>query len=140
MAIFGLILLVACGVVAAAFLVNNSDAADTSLIGIGSLHFTVAGLFLIGALVGLLFAIGLGLFFTGLARARRRAAERRRLARKSREGEGLREENVRLAAELEQTRAAQPTETAPIYPEATEQGAHPVAPGEHGGLSGGKRV
>lgn len=117
MAIFGLILLVACGAVAAAFLLNNTAAVDTSLLGIGSLHFTVAGLFLTGALVGLLFAVGLGLFFRGLARSRRKATERRRLARQSREGQGLREENTRLTAELEQTRAAQPADTAPIYPE-----------------------
>lgn len=126
MAILGLILLLACGATAAAFLLNNDDAVTTSLLGIGSLHFTVAGLFLTGALVGLLFAVGLWLFFSGLARSRRRSVERRRLTRSSREGDNLKEENARLAAELEHTKAAQPNESTPVYPQSPEPGARPV--------------
>src|SRR5664279_1455544 len=78
MAVLGLILMVACGAVGAAFLLNKAHALDASVIGIGTLHYTVAGLFLVGALTGLLFTLGLGLFFSGLARSRRRAKQRRR--------------------------------------------------------------
>lgn len=130
MAVLGLILMVACGAVGAAFLLNKAHALDASVIGIGTLHYTVAGLFLVGALTGLLFTLGLGLFFSGLARSRRRSKQRRQLARTSREGESLREENTRLSAQLEQTQASRPAEDTPVYPHDGTTGARPTASGE----------
>lgn len=120
MALIGLLLLAASGVVAGGFLVDGRHiAADGHVFGqtIGGL--TQTGLFAIGLGLGVLATMSLMLIFSGMSRRRtqrsERMAEKRRLAterdelarRASLEAETaytLREERDHLAAELEAER------------------------------------
>lgn len=106
MAVLGLILVLATGSLVAGLIVNNPQTTHFSVFGYGSYSLRPGALFVAGALAGLIFAIGLGLFFSGLRSAGRRRRERRHLVRTSREHGTLTEENDRLAAQLESERVA----------------------------------
>ncbi len=111
MVALGLILLVLSVALAAGVALSNTDSISAEAFGVSVSDLTVGGLFLLGAAVGALALLGLGLMLRGAARKR---ANKRALKREVQyvrtEQESLAEENARLQAELEQER------TAPAYP------------------------
>jgi predicted phage tail protein len=79
---------------------------------------SLGALFVAGAVVGLLFALGLAMFTGGIGRAARRRRERREVeAQNTAEAESLRTENARLeqqlAAERDNDAATYPAEPTP---------------------------
>ena len=117
MAVLGLILLALCGTLAAGVYLSNTEMVHTAqAFGVSLDNVSIGGIFLVGALTGIVAMLGLSMLLAGLARGRRRRIERKRLMReKAGTTEELARENERLAAELEERRrneaAVYPTET-----------------------------
>ena len=114
MAVVGLILLALCGTLAAGVYLSNTQTVQTAeAFGIALDNVSIGGIFLVGALTGVVAMIGLSMLMGGLARRRRRRIERKRLMKESAgTAEELARENERLAAELEERRRAE----AAVYP------------------------
>lgn len=126
MAVLGLLLLLLTGVLTAVVFRNNTDLTSASAFGQTLDNVSLGGLFLAGAVTGLLFALGLYLLFRGLARARRRKTERRRIVRDTKQQQAsLSAEKARLERELAQERSRRTT-TAPVTTERTVVEREPV--------------
>ena len=113
MILLGLLLMAACAALAVDAVVQNTSVMHTVAFNQPVSHLSLGAIFVAGAVVGLLFALGLLMFTGGIGRAGRKRRERRLASRHATaETQALREHNDRLAAELEQERAstAYPTE------------------------------
>jgi hypothetical protein len=109
MMLLGLLLMAACAALAVDAVVQNTQMMHAVAFNQQVSHLSLGALFVAGAVVGLLFALGLLMFTGGVGRAARRRRERRVAAREAQaENEALREHNERLAAQLEEERAATP--------------------------------
>ena len=114
----GLVLLVLSGVATLGVVLSNTDSVSASAFGISLSNVSIGGLFLAGAIAGVIFGLGLGLMIAGAARKRHRRVETKRTIK------GARSEKEQLAVENEELRS-QLAGTAPVdtYPaEEQEQG------------------
>ena len=93
MAVLGLILLAAAGVLTAAVVTSNTDSLAVSLWGVSVSNVTLGVVFVAGMITTVLAVIGLGLLMGGLRRNRRLRKERR----------SLRRENEQLAQRVDST-------------------------------------
>ena len=118
MALLGLLLMLGCAAVAVDAVVQNTAVVHAVLFNQPITGLSLGALFIAGCVVGLLFALGMAMFFGGLGRARRIRRERRALRKDNAEAEVLRERN----AHLEQRLATQDNNTA--YP----NNAYPAEP------------
>jgi len=101
----GLILLVLSGVFTLGVVLSNTDTTSAAAFGVSLSNVSIGGLFLAGAVAGLIFGLGLALMLAGAARKRSRRVQSRREVNSVRgEREGLAEENSRLQAELDAQR------------------------------------
>jgi hypothetical protein len=108
MALIGLLLLLATGTFAAGVMYSGDASTTLVVFGADGREINLGMLFLLGAITGITFAIGLGLFFTGLGRRRvRRAEVRAAEARKAEEAEALRARNDELERKVDLTRNAE---------------------------------
>ena len=107
----GLVLLVLSGVATLGVVLSNTDSVAASAFGVSLSNVSIGGLFLAGAIAGVIFGLGLGLMIAGAARKRRRRVETKRTIK------GTRSEKEQLAAENEELRS-QLAGTAPVdtYP------------------------
>jgi hypothetical protein len=117
MVLLGLLLMLGCVALAVDAVVQNTAAMHVIAFNQPITDLSLGALFVAGAVVGLLFALGLAMFTGGLGRAARRRRERRLAEQNSAEAESLRAENARLeqqlAAERDDT-AAYPSEPTPV--------------------------
>ena len=114
MILLGLLLMAACAALAVDAVVQNTSVMHAIAFNQPISHLSLGAIFVAGAVVGLLFALGLLMFTGGIGRAGRKRRERRLATRQANaETQALREHNERLAAELEQERssATYPAET-----------------------------
>ena len=110
MAVLGLIIALATGAFIASAILSASDQATLNVLGTTT-TMTVGRWVAVGAVAGLLFALGLVMLFGGIGRASRRRRETKQVVVTSRtEAEELRLENERLARELDE-RQARPGDT-----------------------------
>ena len=127
MVALGLVLLVLCLVFGTGLVLSNADSVSAEAFGVSFADLSVGGLFLLGAAVGALTLLALGLILVGAARKRaKKLALKREVDSVRGEQESLAEENARLQAKLEQERTA-----------STPSG-DAAAPGDHGTTAGGK--
>lgn len=109
MILLGLLLMAGCAALAVDAVIQNSHVISATAFNQPITHLSLGALFVAGAVVGLLFALGLLMFSGGVGRAGRKRRERKLAARDAQaETEALREHNDRLAAQLERERAATP--------------------------------
>src|SRR5438270_9082829 len=109
MILLGLLLMAGCAALAIDAVVQNHGAIHAIAFNQPISHLSLGAIFVAGAVVGLLFALGLLMFTGGIGRAGRKRRERRVANREARaEAQALREHNDRLAAELEQERTGTP--------------------------------
>jgi uncharacterized integral membrane protein len=114
MLVLGLLLMLGCAALAVDAAIQNTAAIHAIAFNQSISDFSVGALFIAGTVVGLLFALGLAMFFGGLGRARRVRRERRALRRDSEQTDQLRAENARLEQELADERSsAYPDEPVP---------------------------
>lgn len=107
MILLGLVLMLACAALAVDAVVQNGQLAHATAFNQPISHLSLGAIFVAGAVLGLLFALGLLMFTGGIGRAGRKRRERRIAERDARaEAEALREHNDRLSAELEANRTA----------------------------------
>jgi type II secretory pathway pseudopilin PulG len=92
-AVLGLILLAAAGVLTAAVVTSNTDSLAVSLWGMSVNNVTLGVVFVAGMITTVLAVVGLGLLMGGMRRTRRLRKERRTLQR----------ENEQLAQQVEST-------------------------------------
>jgi type II secretory pathway pseudopilin PulG len=95
-AVLGLILLAAAGVLTAAVVTSNTDSLAVSLWGVSVSNVTLGVVFVAGMITTVLAVVGLGLLMGGMRRNRRLRKERR----------SLRRENEQLAQQVETAPAA----------------------------------
>jgi len=106
MLLLGLLLMLACAALAVDAVVQNHGAAHAVAFNHAVGGLSLGEIFVAGAVLGLLFALGVALFTGGMGRSVRKSRERRRLRRESADARSLREENARLSDELAQNRSA----------------------------------
>lgn len=104
MAALGLILLVLSGIFTLGVVLSNTDPVSASAFGVSLSNVSLGGLFLAGAIAGIIFGIGMGLLVAGSARKRHRKVETKRTIK------GTRSEKEQLAVENEELRARLATE------------------------------
>jgi uncharacterized membrane protein YcjF (UPF0283 family) len=92
-AVLGLILLAAAGVLTAAVVTSNTDSLSVDLWGASVTNVTLGVVFVAGMITTVLAVVGLGLLMGGMRRSRRLRQERR----------SLRRENEQLAQRVETT-------------------------------------
>jgi uncharacterized protein HemX len=112
MVVLGLLLILACAAVAVDAVVQNSGTIHAIAFNHSVGAVSIGALFVAGCVVGLVFALGMAMFGSGLGRAARIRRERRALRRDNAATDSLREENARLEQQLAAERSA-----APAYPE-----------------------
>lgn len=95
MAVLGLILLAAAGVLTAAVVTSNTDSLSVDLWNISVSNVTLGVVFVAGMITTVLAVVGLGMLMAGLRRGRRLRQERR----------SLRRENKMLAERVDSTEA-----------------------------------
>lgn len=105
MVALGLFLLLICGLVTAAMIVQNTEASHASVFGQAISGLTLGGLFAAGVLTGVLALLGMALMLAGARRQGRRTGLKRQVRSVRNEKESLAEENSRLQSELEAARA-----------------------------------
>ncbi|HST66115.1 MAG TPA: hypothetical protein VLM05_13075 [Mycobacteriales bacterium] len=115
MAVLGLILLAAAGVLTAAVVTSNTDSLAVSLWGVSVSNVTLGVVFVAGMITTVLAVIGLGLLMGGMRRNRRLRKERRTLRR----------ENEQLAQRVDST--PDNTGTAARYEERRVEDTHSVS-------------
>ena len=123
MVLLGLLLMLGCVALAVDAVVQNTAAMHAIAFNQPITDLSLGALFIAGAVVGLLFALGLAMFTGGLGRAARRRRERRAAARSGAEAESLRAENARLEQELAAERDSDATAAYPEDP-TTVRGRH----------------
>jgi uncharacterized protein HemX len=102
MIVLGLLLMLGCAALAVDAVVQNGHLAAATAFNQPITHLSLGAIFIAGAVLGLLFALGLVLLTGGIGRAGRRRRQRRAAANEAQtEAAALREHNERLAAELE---------------------------------------
>ncbi len=107
MVLLGALLLVLCVLLGVGVYLSNPDPVAAEVFGGRLPEVSLGGLFLLGAAVGLLTLLALGMVLGGAARKRRKKAALRQEVRSARgEQETLAEQNARLQAELERERTA----------------------------------
>jgi uncharacterized integral membrane protein len=106
MLVLGLLLMLGCAALAVDAVVQNTSAMHVIAFGHSISSLSLGALFVAGAVVGLLFALGLAIFTGGLGRARRIRRERRALRRQSAQAQDLRAQNTKLEQELAAERAS----------------------------------
>ncbi len=120
----GLVLLVLSGVFTLGVVLSNTDpvAASASAFGVSITNVSIGGLFLAGAVAGLIFALALALMLAGAARKRSRRVQTKRTVKGVRsEKDELAAENERLRSELSNRSDVSPaTETYPAGTGGTE--------------------
>lgn len=111
MVALGLVLVLLSGLLTAGVALSNTDPVAASAFGVSLSNVSVGGLFLVGALSGLVFGLGLAVMLAGASRrrARRRGLQRQVAAERS-ERETLAEQNARLQEQLAQSPAPYPVE------------------------------
>lgn len=110
MAVLGLLLMLAAGVLTAGVLSSNTNKISAEAFGFSLPDVSVGGLFVAGAVTALVFALGLWLLMRGLRRARRRNVERRQIVRDTQKQQAsLAAEKSRLEQELAQERSRRAT-------------------------------
>jgi uncharacterized membrane protein YcjF (UPF0283 family) len=92
-AVLGLILLAAAGVLTAAVVTSNTDSLAVDLWGVSVTNVTLGVVFVAGMITTVLAVVGLGLLMGGMRRSRRLRQERR----------ALRRENEQLSQRVETT-------------------------------------
>lgn len=111
MVVLGLILLVLCLVLGAGIVLSNTDPSSAEAFGVSLTNVSIGGLFLLGASLGALAMLGLGLMLVGAARKRAKKLRLKREVQDVRsEQETLAEENARLQAQLQQERTTSPND------------------------------
>jgi len=100
MLLLGLVLMLACTALAVDAVVQNASALHAVAFNQSINDVSLGALFVAGAVVGLLFALGLAMFIGGIGRASRRRRERQLTERQSAEADSLRAENARLERQL----------------------------------------
>lgn len=105
MVLLGLLLMLGCVALAVDAVVQNTATMHAVAFNQPITDLTLGGLFIAGAVVGLLFALGLAMFSGGLGRAARRRRERRLAEQNTADTESLRAENARLEQQLASERA-----------------------------------
>jgi Mg2+/citrate symporter len=122
MVALGLVLLVLSGALALGVVLSNTDPVTASAFGVTVSDVTIGGFFLVGAVTGLVFMLGLAMMLAGASRRRTRRKETRRTVKDVRtEKDQLEQENAELRERL----------TAEPYPgEASRNGTSDV-PGKH---------
>ena len=101
MFVLGLLLLVVSGAVALGVVLDNTEPTSVTAFGLTVSNINLGGLFLAGAVVGLVFMLGLAMMVAGASRRRaRRVAARREVRDVRSEREQLAEENAALKARL----------------------------------------
>jgi uncharacterized protein HemX len=109
--VLGLILVVLCLVLGAGIVLSNTDPASAEAFGVSLSNVSIGGLFLLGAALGAVAMLGLGLMLVGAARKRaKKVALKREVQHVRTEQETLAEENARLQAQLEQERSSYPAD------------------------------
>jgi uncharacterized integral membrane protein len=100
MFLIGLLVMLGCAALAADLVVESNDAASMTAFTYGFNGFETGEIFVLGAIVGVLFAVGMALLAAGIGRMVQRRRERRVLRRESEDAEALRAANARLESEL----------------------------------------
>src|SRR3954469_17915718 len=101
MILLGLLLAAACIAVSVDAVIQNTQVIHATAFNQPVDHLSLGGLFVAGAVLGILFALGVLMTTGGIGRASRRRKERRAVARDSTaEAEALRAHNERLEREL----------------------------------------
>lgn len=117
MVLLGLLLMCGCIALAVDAVIQNTATMHAIAFNQPITNLSLGALFIAGAVVGLLFALGLAMFVGGLGRAARRRRERRLADQSSAEADSLRAENARLeqqlAAERDPNMAAYPADPTP---------------------------
>jgi uncharacterized integral membrane protein len=124
MVLLGLLLMLGCVALAVDAVVQNTDTIHAVAFNQTITDLSLGSLFIAGAVVGLLFALGLAMVAGGLGRSVRRRRERRAAEQSGAEAESLRAENARLEQQL----AAERDGDASAYPNAP---ATAPTPGRH---------
>jgi len=123
--VLGLILLVLCLVLGAGVVLSNTDPSSAEAFGVSLSNVSIGGLFLLGAALGAVAMLGLGLMLVGAARKRARKLRHKREVKNVRsEQETLAEENAKLQAQLE-------AERSPYPPGDVADGSEPDVRGKH---------
>jgi hypothetical protein len=126
MAVLGLLLMVAAGVLTAGVLLSNTNQISAEAFGVTLSNVSVGGIFAAGAVTALVFALGLWMLLQGMRRARRRRLERREIVRDTRDQTAsLAAEKDRLEKELEAERGRR-ANTAPMVNERAVVEREPV--------------
>jgi uncharacterized protein HemX len=113
MVLLGLLLMLGCAALAVDAVVQNTSMMHAIAFNQSISHLSLGAIFVAGAVIGLLFALGMAMFAGGLGRASRARRERRVIERESAaQADALRADNERLEREL----AAQRETGATAYP------------------------
>ena len=112
MLLIGLLLMLGCVALAVDAVIQNTATMHAIAFNQQITDLTMGGIFVAGAVVGLLFALGLAMFMGGLGRSARRRRERRLADQNTAEADALRAENARLEQQL----AAERDNDATAYP------------------------
>jgi len=127
MALLGLLLMLGCAAVAVDAVVQNTEVMHAVLFNQPITGMSLGALFVAGCVVGLLFALGMAMFFGGLGRAARIRRERRALRKDNEDADALRERNAALEQRLATQDNAYPNEPATTdTTETTDAGRHRV--------------
>lgn len=119
MIVLGLLLMLACTALAVDAVVQNTATLHAIAFNQDVTQLSTGGVFIAGAVLGCLFALGLVMFAGGVGRATRRRRERRAVMRETTaETESLRAQNARLEQELSTrgTTTNDATSATPAYP------------------------
>ena len=120
MVLLGLLFMLGCVALAVDAVVQNTATMHAIAFNQPITHLTLGGVFIAGAVLGLLFALGLAMFTGGIGRASRRRRERRLAEENTADTEALRAENVRLEQQLAAERSG--TTVYPADPATTRSG------------------
>jgi len=137
MVALGLILLVLTGLLTAGVVLSNTDPVAASAFGVSLSNVSVGGLFLAGAVTGLLFGLALAMMLAASSRKRaRRRGLKQQVQSVHSERESLAEENARLQSELEQQRGAGAPSAQDVYPQGGRHASDEPARASKRGLFG----
>lgn len=120
MVLLGLLLMLGCVALAVDAVVQNTATMHAIAFNQPITDLSLGGVFIAGAVLGLLFALGLAMFTGGLGRASRRRRERRLAEENTADAESLRAENARLEQQLAAERSG--TTVYPADPTTTRAG------------------
>ena len=118
MVALGLILLVVSGAFTLGVVLSNTDTTAAEAFGVSLSNVTIGGLFLAGAVAGLVFMLGLALLAAGAGRSRRKKVATKRTVR------GVRSEKEQLEAENSELKAKLAAEPAAAYPAGHDDATH----------------